>query len=77
MSDDVHACVSVQLPIESIRNELDQSPSDYPSHRMSIDEMHEYIYKTAAELAAERGLTLEELKAQAAARVPRNRGKNI
>lgn len=39
--------------------------------------MHEYIYKTAAELAADAGLTLEEHKAAQAARQPRHRGKLI
>ncbi|KAL4439704.1 hypothetical protein ABPG75_002705 [Micractinium tetrahymenae] len=45
--------------------------------RMSIDNMHEYIYKSPAELAAEAGVTLEEHRAAQAARIPRHRGKNI
>jgi hypothetical protein len=44
---------------------------------MSVDDMHEYVYKTPAQLAAEAGLSLEEHRAAQAARLPRHRGKNI
>lgn len=44
---------------------------------MSVDDMHDYIYKTPAALAAEAGISLEEHRAVQAARIPRNRGKNI
>lgn len=44
---------------------------------MSIDDMHDYIYKSPAELAAEAGVTLQEHRAAQAARIPRHRGKNI
>lgn len=44
---------------------------------MSVDDMHEYVYKTPAQLAADAGMSLEALRAAQAARMPRNRGKNI
>lgn len=45
--------------------------------KMAIDDMHDYIYMTPADLAAESGLSLAEHRAVQAARIPRNRGKNI
>ena len=53
------------------------SPYSSSLCRMSIDDMHEYIYKTTAELEADAGLTLEEHKAVQMARIPRHRGKLI
>lgn len=50
----------------------------FPPHcRLALDDMHEYIYKKPAELAAEAGLTLEEHRSRMMARIPRSRGKNI
>lgn len=45
--------------------------------KMSVDDMHEYVYKSPAELAAEAGISLAEHRAAQAARIPRHRGKNI
>lgn len=42
-----------------------------------MDDMHEYVYKSPAELAAEAGISLAEHRAAQAARIPRHRGKNI
>lgn len=44
---------------------------------MAIDQMHEYIYKPPQQLAAEKGLSLAEHRAQQARQIPRHRGKNI
>ncbi|KAI3434388.1 hypothetical protein D9Q98_002466 [Chlorella vulgaris] len=44
---------------------------------LSIDCIHEHVYKTPAQLAADAGLSLAEHRAVQAARTPLNRGKNI
>ncbi|KAI7836781.1 hypothetical protein COHA_009361 [Chlorella ohadii] len=45
--------------------------------KLAIDDMHDYIYKSPAQLAAEAGMSVEEYREQQGLRIPRNRGKNI
>lgn len=45
--------------------------------RLALDDMHEYLFKKPAELAAEAGLSLEAHREVMMARIPRSRGKNI
>lgn len=50
----VHALVSAALPPQPLIDSNCSLPC-----RLAIDDMHDYIYKTPAQLAAEAGLTVE------------------